>query len=65
LVVAGRQHHQPSGSNQSGVHVLVGSIEVNFFLLVGILVSGKQLKDIVMYIPCRNGTLPQGCTAVF
>ena len=43
--------HQPSCSDRSGVHVLVGIIELNFFLLVGILVFGKQLKDIVMYIP--------------
>ena len=26
--VSGRQHHQPSGSNQSGVYELIGSIQL-------------------------------------
>ena len=38
----GRQHHQP-GSNRSGGYVLVGSI-VNFFHLVAVSVSTKQLR---------------------
>ena len=43
--VMGSQHHQPSGSSLSGVSVLLGSIQsVNFFHLVGVSVSAKQLK---------------------
>ena len=48
--VSGRQYHPRSGSNQSGVYVLVGSIlslTVNFSHLVGASVSAKQLKDTV------------------
>ena len=42
-----------------------GKHTVNFFHLVGILISVKQFKDMIMFIPW-GGTrkLPQGCTIV-
>ena len=46
--VSGSLCHQPSGSKQSSVCVLVGSIPsltVNFSHMVGVSVSAKQLKD--------------------
>ena len=64
--VSGSQHHQPSGSNWSGVYSrLVGNIQLTSPTWWGVSVSAKQLKDIVMYIPWGgNRTLPQGCTIV-
>ena len=66
--VSGSQYHQPSGSNSSGVYVLVDSIPsltISFFHLVVVLVSAKQLKDIVVCILWwGTRTLPQGCTIV-
>ena len=47
---SGSRRHQP-GSSLSGVCVLVGSTQLTFFHLEGVLVSVKQLKDIVMSIP--------------
>ena len=47
---SGDLNHQPSGSNQSGVHVLV----VTILHLGGVLVSAEQLRDmcqIITYIP--------------
>lgn len=57
--IIGSQHLWPSGSNQSVVYVLV-----NFFHLVGVLVSAKQLKEHdqdIIYSLCRGTKGPRLC----
>ena len=52
--VYGSEHHYHSGSNWSGVWLLVGSIlslAVNFSYLMGLSVSTKQLKDSIVGMP--------------
>ena len=47
-------NHQPSGSNQSGVHVLGLSLKLLFSTWVGTLVPVEELRDMnqtVLYIP--------------
>ena len=46
------QHHQPSGSSWSGGLHAGGQHTVNFFCLLGVLVSAKQLKDMAQDIIC-------------
>ena len=41
--VIGSHHHQPTGSNQSGVSA-GGQSAVNFFHMVGVLASAKRLR---------------------
>ena len=56
-----KSQHQPSDSNWSGIHMLVGSILtliINFSHLEGISVSAKQLKDIVVCISIDGETGP-------
>ena len=62
--VSGSQHRQPSGSKRLGSCLWAAYLfTVNFSYLMGVLVSAKQLKDIVMYIPGGGTrTLPQGIT---
>ena len=38
------QHHQPSGSNLSGISMLVGGIQLTFYTWGVVSVSAKQLK---------------------
>ena len=53
--------HQPSGSIQSGVHVLVLSLKLPSSTWVGALVPAEELRDILLCIsleeepgPCFN-----------
>ena len=60
--VSRSQRHQLSGSNWSGVYVLVGSIPpliANFSHLEGASVFAKQLKDIVVCIDGEPGPCPK------
>ena len=61
--VSRSQHHQPSGSNWSGVCVLLVQHRVNFSHLVGVSISTKQRKDIVTYIPWGRRLLRDPWTA--
>lgn len=42
------QHHQPSGSNWSGIYMFVGNKQFTSPHLVGVSVSAKWLEDIVL-----------------
>ena len=43
-IVIGSQHYQPSGSNWSGGLCVCGKHTINFFHMVEVSVSAKQLK---------------------
>ena len=65
--ISGSQHPLPSGSNLSGVFVLVDSLPsltFNFSHLVGVSVSAKQSKDIVCIPRWETRTLPQASPIV-
>ena len=62
--IIGSQHHQPSGSKQSGVYMLVGSIQLTSSTWWGFQYLQNSSKDIaqnITYSPWRGTKSPRLC----
>ena len=70
-IVFGNLNHQPSGSSQSGVRLLVLSLKLPSSLLKRALVPIEELRDLCQSVLCTPSgdtyfarSLPHPCTAV-
>ena len=63
--ITGSQHHQPSCSDQSGVRILVGSIQLASFTWCGFQYlqnSSEDMAQSIIYSPWRGTKSPWPCS---